>query len=138
MLTLALALRCTALPNKLDVHSVARTPNHTNNLRNLLDSKTLWSEYGIDNGITVSFHLWRSAHSALPAKIKPTKLFTANFPRANIYQMISPDLLHQVIKGTFKDHLVAWECDFLIIQHGVHQADIILDDIDRRYVSHFY
>jgi len=48
--------------------------------------------------------------------------------------MISPDLLHQLIKGTFKDHLVAWVCDYLLALHGERRANIILDYIDRRYV----
>jgi hypothetical protein len=48
--------------------------------------------------------------------------------------MISPDLLHQVIKGTFKDHLVGWVCKYLVRVHGEGKADAILDDINRRYV----
>jgi hypothetical protein len=56
------------------------------------------------------------------------------FPRADIYELIAPDLLHQIIKGTFKDHLVTWVEDFLILEYGQTQANERLDDIDRRYV----
>ena len=44
-------------------------------------------------------------------------------------------MLHQVIKGSFKDHLVTWVGEYLILEHGEAQANEILDDIDRRYVS---
>jgi hypothetical protein len=57
-----------------------------------------------------------------------------DFPRADINELISPDLLHQVIKGTFKDHLVTWVEEYLVLRHGRKQADGILDDIDRRLV----
>ena len=59
--------------------------------------------------------------------------FTSDFPHANIYKMISPDLLHQIIKGTFKDHLVTWVCKYLVAEHGESKANDILDDIDQRY-----
>jgi hypothetical protein len=59
--------------------------------------------------------------------------FTHSFPRANIHELLSPDLLHQVIKGTFKDHIVAWVNEYLYIVHGEARANEIIDDIDRRY-----
>jgi hypothetical protein len=58
--------------------------------------------------------------------------FTNDFPRADIYELIAPDILHQVIKGTFKDHLIEWIILYLRAVHGEAQAKEILDDIDRR------
>ena len=63
----------------------------------------------------------------------PIQPFTNDFPRADINELISPDLLHQVIKGTFKDHLVAWVEDYLVLTHGRTGANVILSDIDARY-----
>ncbi|KAG1819162.1 uncharacterized protein BJ212DRAFT_1446262 [Suillus subaureus] len=48
--------------------------------------------------------------------------FTNDFPRADIFQMILLDILHQLVKGAFKDHLVTW-------------AQKIMDDIDRRITA---
>ena len=56
--------------------------------------------------------------------------FTFEFPRADIHELLSPDLLHQLIKGTFKDRLVTWINKYLIQEHG-HG----FDDIDHQYVS---
>jgi hypothetical protein len=65
------------------------------------------------------------------------------FPRADVHELLSPDLLHQAIKGTFKDHLVVWVEDYLKIIHGPSKAGAILDEIDQQCVcfgfvgSHF-
>ncbi|PBK81654.1 hypothetical protein ARMGADRAFT_1048787 [Armillaria gallica] len=49
------------------------------------DGQMLWFNYGIDENI---------------------RPFTFDFPWADIHQILTSDLLHQVIKGSFKDHLV--------------------------------
>jgi Plavaka transposase len=49
--------------------------------------------------------------------------------------MLSSDLLHQVIKGTFKDHLVAWVEDYLNANHSKAEASEIIDQIDRRLAA---
>ncbi|KAG1889010.1 uncharacterized protein F5891DRAFT_1131907 [Suillus fuscotomentosus] len=62
-------------------------------------------------------------------------LFTNDFPRADFCQLIAPDILHQLIKGTFKDHLVDWVHKYLLQTHGARDAQHILDDIDHRITS---
>ncbi|KAH9957482.1 hypothetical protein BGW80DRAFT_1185947 [Lactifluus volemus] len=106
--------KCAASPKDLNTASRPRTTALTDQLVRLLDSKTLWDRYGIDDDI-------------IP--------FTADFPRADIHEMISPDLLHQVIKGAFKDHLVTWVCDYLALTNTESQGNAILDDIDRRIAA---
>ena len=46
--------------------------------------------------------------------------------------MMSGDLLHQLIKGTFKDHLVTWIGEYLISEYGDTRGKDMLDEIDRR------
>ena len=55
-----------------------------------------------------------------------------HFPRADIYEMITPDLLHQVIKGAFKDHVIMWVQQWLLQAYGETQANKILKNIDYR------
>jgi hypothetical protein len=45
---------------------------------------------------------------------------------------MAPNLLHQIIKGTFKDHLVEWVAEYLVAEHGETQAAAIMADIDHR------
>lgn len=118
-------------------HAGRRTPALTNKLRDLVDSKTLWTDYGINCDIIVSAIIDSSFIRPVfsrSADLTPGQPFTSDFPRADIYEMISPDLLHQVIKGTFKDHIVTWICDYVISVHGETRGGAILDDIDQRYV----
>ncbi|KAF8885730.1 hypothetical protein CPB85DRAFT_1442063 [Mucidula mucida] len=75
------------------------------------DRRTLWDNYGVD------------------VNVKP---FTASFPRADIHEIITSDILHQVVKGTFKDHLVEWIQEYLVLIHGKDEAGRIMDDVDRR------
>jgi hypothetical protein len=57
------------------------------------------------------------------------------FPWADIYKLLTSDLLHQAIKGTFKDHLIQWVEDYLKRVHRPSKAENILDEIDCRYVN---
>ncbi|KAH9047251.1 hypothetical protein EDB84DRAFT_1557647 [Lactarius hengduanensis] len=90
--------KCDATPDKLDSGTGhRRTHEKTDYLIDNFSPGVLWDAFGI---------------------YKDVVPFTHSFPRADIHELIAPDLLHQVIKGVFKDHLVAW------IE--------IIGDIDRR------
>ena len=58
--------------------------------------------------------------------------FTYGFPCANIHELLSPDLLHQVIKGIFKDHLVLWIEVYLQHKWGKTHAHEIMGNIDQQ------
>lgn len=102
------------MPTDIDGVASLRRNQLVDALLEEFDSTTLWDEYGID------------------AEIIP---FTRDFPRADIHELISSDLLHQAIKGTFKDHLVDWVGAYLEIEYEKAEAERIMDEIDRRYVS---
>ncbi|KAG1853048.1 hypothetical protein F4604DRAFT_2044766 [Suillus subluteus] len=87
---------------------------HTELLIKQLTYKQAWDEYGII------------------ADLGP---FTNDFPQVDIHELLSPDILHQIIKGTFKDHLVDWVGEYLLITHGTHHAAELMDDIDHRIAA---
>ncbi|KAF9495621.1 hypothetical protein BDN71DRAFT_1482593 [Pleurotus eryngii] len=107
--------RCTALCTDLDGADFARCQREhlTDTLVDTLPPAILWDKYSIDSDI-------------IP--------FTNDFPCANIHKIMTPDLLHQIIKGTFKDHLVSWVGIYLVLKHGKSEAATILDEIDHQDV----
>ncbi|KAH9932967.1 uncharacterized protein B0H18DRAFT_870966, partial [Fomitopsis serialis] len=105
---------CDAHRSHLGPGADRRTQAITEALIDALDPRILWDEYGI-------------VHDIIP--------FTNDFPRADIHELLSGDLLHQVIKGSFKDHLVTWVGEYLTLQHGEPRAKELLDEIDRRIAA---
>ncbi|KDQ54264.1 hypothetical protein JAAARDRAFT_196640 [Jaapia argillacea MUCL 33604] len=104
--------KCDAHPDNLDgAGAHRRSHDITDILLNSFNPAVLWDDYGIR------------------ADVVP---FTYGFPRADIHDLLSPDLLHQVIKGTFKDHIISWVNEYLHLVHGETRANEIIDDIDRR------
>lgn len=95
-------LRCTALPADIDGAAGIHQHRLTDALLNMFSSKLLWDEYGIDTEIIPFMH---------------------NFPHADIHELILSDLLHQAIKGTFKDHLADWVGEYLEIKYEKAEAE---------------
>ncbi|EGO00125.1 hypothetical protein SERLA73DRAFT_152220 [Serpula lacrymans var. lacrymans S7.3] len=84
--------------NYLDGKGGQYSEDHTK----VLDQGVLWDQYG-----TVS--------DIIP--------FTHNFPCVDIHEILAPDLLHQIIKGTFKDHLVTWVGEYLCLTYSKKHTD---------------
>ncbi|KAF8977475.1 hypothetical protein BDQ17DRAFT_1403369 [Cyathus striatus] len=104
-------LKCDAHPHFLDAPgSRPRSHEMTEFLITCFDPGVLWGQYGIRSDLVP---------------------FTSFFPRANIHELLSPDLLHQVIKGTFRDHIVEWVSAYILGEYKP-RGDDVLQDIDRR------
>ncbi|KIK24091.1 hypothetical protein PISMIDRAFT_83424, partial [Pisolithus microcarpus 441] len=107
--------QCLAYRSNLDNDNVLhRCRNHVEMLISEFAFDVLWDEYGI------------------VGELVP---FTNDFLHADIYKLIAPDLLHQIIKGAFKDHLVEWVEKYLRLTHGDSRANEILDDIDQQIAA---
>ncbi|EPQ59878.1 hypothetical protein GLOTRDRAFT_103769 [Gloeophyllum trabeum ATCC 11539] len=102
---------CDALPEDLGTCGEPRCQEHMHFLLERFDPGVIWTTWGLDVNVIA---------------------FTSHFPRADIHELITPDLLHQLIKGTFKDHLVTWVEHYLHAVHPTSLAEKIMDDIDRR------
>ncbi|KAH9058024.1 hypothetical protein EDB83DRAFT_2520919 [Lactarius deliciosus] len=105
--------KCTAPKDELETLRHPRSSEHTDTIQELLGLRELWNIYGI---------------------VGDVELFTNDFPHAYVYELLSPDLLHQLIKGMFKDHLVHWVTVYICRKHCSVLGKAILDDIDRQIV----
>ncbi|KAI9450796.1 hypothetical protein BJY52DRAFT_1125681 [Lactarius psammicola] len=104
--------KCDVTPDNLDSSTGhQRTHEKTDYLIKSFDSRALWDAFGVYEDVVP---------------------FTHSFPRANIHELLTPDLLHQLIKGVFKDHLVTWVGEYLHHIHGESRSLEIIADINRR------
>ncbi|KAJ3563932.1 hypothetical protein NP233_g8618 [Leucocoprinus birnbaumii] len=105
--------------NILHTSRAPRSLEHTVQALETYELAKLWKEYGLIGDV-------------IP--------FAEDFPCANIYELITPDILRQLVKGTFKDHLVTWVEEY-ITRHNPdgRNTEKILDDINQRIaaVPHF-
>ncbi|KAF8224104.1 hypothetical protein L208DRAFT_1513386 [Tricholoma matsutake] len=101
--------KCTAPANDLNSGQyVHHSQVHAELLAEEFELGMLWDEYGLVGDIVVHFS-----------------------PLSDINELLSLDLLHQLIKGAFKDHLVTWVNDYIKAEYLASEAQKILDDIDR-------
>jgi hypothetical protein len=65
----------------------------------------MWDQYSVVGDVLAHIHHCPFLMYCADVLQEP---FTHHFLCADIYKLLAPDLLHQLIKGTFKDHLVVW------------------------------
>ncbi|KAG1866432.1 hypothetical protein C8R48DRAFT_747650 [Suillus tomentosus] len=95
--------KCLSHHGNLDDVSLCCSRSHTDVLIKECNSGTLHLEYGI------------------VGELMP---FTNNFPCADIHELLAPHILHQLIKGAYKDHLVDWVEKYLLQTHGKRIAAV--------------
>ncbi|KAG1801992.1 uncharacterized protein BJ212DRAFT_1450008 [Suillus subaureus] len=106
--------KCIAVRTNLNGSGMYHCHGHTDFLIDELHGDVLWDEFSIIGDL-------------IP--------FTNNFPQADIHELLSFDLLHQLIKGAFKDHLVDWVAKYLKAAHRTRRAEEIMSDIDCRVAA---
>ncbi|KAL0566548.1 hypothetical protein V5O48_015462 [Marasmius crinis-equi] len=81
--------KCDAFPEDLDgiAHTHLRSHGTCEFMVTTFDPGTLWDGFSVRSDVTPIAH---------------------HFPRADIHEIMAPDLFHQLIKGTFLNHLVKW------------------------------
>ncbi|RDX42526.1 hypothetical protein OH76DRAFT_1458725 [Lentinus brumalis] len=102
--------KCRAFPDELDQGGPPRFRAHTECVVETFPAGVVWDVFGLN------------------VDVEP---FTNHFPGADIHELISPDLLHQLIKGTFKDHLVEWVSNYIYQNaESEREADELIAQID--------
>ena len=69
--------------------------------------------------------------------VSPQGHDTYSFPHTDIHELLAPNLLHQLIKGVSKDHLVEWVLVYLHVRHGEKKLLEIIEDVDHEYLFLF-
>ncbi|KAI0357042.1 hypothetical protein OH77DRAFT_1531956 [Trametes cingulata] len=106
--------KCRARPDELEKIGAPRFRAHTECLYETFEISTLWDTFGVNGDV---------------------RPFTYDYPRADVHELLSPDILHQVIKGTFKDHLNWVEEYVYLMADSDAAAKEVMDDIDRRIAA---
>ncbi|KAI9566608.1 hypothetical protein HD554DRAFT_2205892 [Boletus coccyginus] len=104
---------CTAQNSDLDQDGGLCAHRLMVQLQVTINPQVLWDDYGI---------------------VGDVEPFTAHFSCPDIHELIVPDLLYQLIKGTFKDHLVSWVNNYLEHTYPKQQAMEIIAKIDCRWI----
>ncbi|KAI0682812.1 hypothetical protein C8T65DRAFT_750046 [Cerioporus squamosus] len=107
--------KCFAVPDHVFGPGDSRSCNAMHAAKATYTLHEQWDAFGINSDITP---------------------FTEYFLCADIHELLTPDLLHQAIKGVFKDHLVTWVFEY-IKDHAASEREAarIIDDIDCRIAA---